>query len=290
MRYWLFKSEPSTWSWDQQVARGDAGEEWDGVRNYQARNFMREMALGDLGFFYHSQSEKAVVGIVEVIAKAHPDSTTDDDRWECVDIKAVEAMPRPVTLDADQGAGGAGRDGPGEELAPVGAAGHTGGMADRPGDGRSLVGHAGSPPRGGLRRSRAARTVRRGRTSVVVSGVDALFAEMLDEHVVDDGAVLVALRLAVGLDHAVDGGCRDRGCRRGRASSSGSSSSPSRSRPAGLPRRSRRRRHRSRGRIRSSPSSEGPCPVPCRTCCAGPRRIARSARHVCPSFHYLPFI
>jgi predicted RNA-binding protein with PUA-like domain len=99
MRYWLFKSEPSTWSWDQQVAKGDAGEEWDGVRNYQARNFMREMAVGDRGFFYHSQSEKAVVGIVEVIAEAHPDSTTDDDRWECVDIKAVEAVPQPVTLD-----------------------------------------------------------------------------------------------------------------------------------------------------------------------------------------------
>jgi predicted RNA-binding protein with PUA-like domain len=99
MRYWLFKSEPSTWSWVQQVARGDTGEEWDGVRNYQARNFMREMKVGDRGFFYHSQSDKAVVGIVEVIAEAHPDSTTDDDRWDCVDIKAVEALPKPVTLD-----------------------------------------------------------------------------------------------------------------------------------------------------------------------------------------------
>ncbi len=98
MAYWLFKSEPSTWSWDDQVARGDAGEEWDGVRNYQARNMMREMKLGDLGFFYHSQSEKAVVGIVEVCAEVHPDSTTDDDRWECVDIKAVAPMPKPVTL------------------------------------------------------------------------------------------------------------------------------------------------------------------------------------------------
>ncbi len=99
MRYWLFKSEPSTWSWDQQVAKGDVGEEWDGVRNYQARNFMREMAVGDQGFFYHSQSEKAVVGTVEVIAEAHPDSTTDDERWECVDIKAVATMSDPVTLD-----------------------------------------------------------------------------------------------------------------------------------------------------------------------------------------------
>ena len=99
MRYWLFKSEPSTWSWDDQVAKGDAGEEWDGVRNYQARNFMRVMDVGDRGFFYHSQKEKAVVGIVEVIAKAHPDSTTDDDRWDCVDIKAVGPFKTPVTLD-----------------------------------------------------------------------------------------------------------------------------------------------------------------------------------------------
>jgi len=98
MRYWLFKSEPSTWSWDDQVARGDAGEEWDGVRNYQARNHMREMKLGDLGFFYHSQKEKAVVGIVEVCAEVHPDSTTGDDRWECVDIRAVKPVARAVTL------------------------------------------------------------------------------------------------------------------------------------------------------------------------------------------------
>lgn len=98
MRYWLFKSEPDTWGWKDQVAKGDAGEEWDGVRNYQARNFMREMALGDRGFFYHSQSDKAVVGIVEVCAEAHPDSTTDDDRWDCVDIKAVAPLARPVTL------------------------------------------------------------------------------------------------------------------------------------------------------------------------------------------------
>jgi predicted RNA-binding protein with PUA-like domain len=99
MRYWLFKSEPSVWGWSDQVAKGDAGEEWDGVRNYQARNFMREMAVGDRGFFYHSQKEKAVVGTVEVIAEAHPDSTTDDPRWECVDIKALEAARVPVTLE-----------------------------------------------------------------------------------------------------------------------------------------------------------------------------------------------
>ena len=99
MQYWLFKSEPNTWGWDDQVARGDVGEEWDGVRNYQARNFMREMKIGDLGFFYHSMKEKAVVGIVEIIAEAHPDSKTDDPRWECVDIKAVRPFVRPVTLE-----------------------------------------------------------------------------------------------------------------------------------------------------------------------------------------------
>lgn len=98
MAYWLFKSEPNTWGWNDQVAKGDAGEEWDGVRNYQARNFMREMKRGDLGFFYHSMKEKSVVGIVEVITEAHPDSTTDDDRWECVDIKAIRPFIKPVTL------------------------------------------------------------------------------------------------------------------------------------------------------------------------------------------------
>ena len=98
MRHWLFKSEPDTWGWADQVAKGAMGEEWDGVRNYQARNFMRDMRLGDLGFFYHSQSEKAVVGIVEIIAEAHPDSKTDDPRWECVDIKALRPFAQPVTL------------------------------------------------------------------------------------------------------------------------------------------------------------------------------------------------
>ena len=99
MNYWLFKSEPNTWGWDQQVAKGDAGEEWDGVRNYQARNFMRDMAIGDRGFFYHSLKEKAVVGIVEVCALSHPDSSTDDPRWDCVDIKAVKPLKSPVTLE-----------------------------------------------------------------------------------------------------------------------------------------------------------------------------------------------
>ena len=98
MAYWLFKSEASTWSWEDQLAKGEEGEEWDGVRNYQARNFMRQMQVGDLGFFYLSQKDKMIVGIVEVIAEAHQDSTTDDPRWECVDIKALKTMPNPVTL------------------------------------------------------------------------------------------------------------------------------------------------------------------------------------------------
>lgn len=98
MKYWLFKSEASTWSWQDQLVKGEAGEEWDGVRNYQARNFMRMMEVGDLGFFYLSQKEKSIVGIVEVITAAHPDSTTDDARWECVDIKAVRSLIQPVSL------------------------------------------------------------------------------------------------------------------------------------------------------------------------------------------------
>jgi len=98
MAYWLFKSEPSSWSWEMQKKKGDKGQEWDGVRNYQARNNMREMKVGDLGFFSHSVKETSVVGIVEVCGLAHPDSTTDDPRWECVDIRAVKDMPKAVTL------------------------------------------------------------------------------------------------------------------------------------------------------------------------------------------------
>lgn len=99
MAFWLFKSEPDVFGWDDLVARGDAGEEWDGVRNYQARNNMRAMKVGEQGLFYHSNIGKEAVGIVEVIAEAHPDSTADDPRWDCVDVKAVKALPRPVSLE-----------------------------------------------------------------------------------------------------------------------------------------------------------------------------------------------
>lgn len=98
MAYWLFKSEPSAWSWEDQKKRGEAGQEWDGVRNYQARNNMRAMHPGDKGFFYHSNDGLEIVGIVEVCNSSHPDSTTDDPRWECVDIRALEDMPDPVSL------------------------------------------------------------------------------------------------------------------------------------------------------------------------------------------------
>ena len=98
MAYWLFKSEPDSWSWDDQKAAGAKGTEWTGVRNYQARNNMRAMKVGDRGFFYHSNEGKAVVGIVEVIKTAHHDSSADNPTWECVDLKAVEDMPKPVTL------------------------------------------------------------------------------------------------------------------------------------------------------------------------------------------------
>jgi len=98
MAFWLFKSEPFKWSWDDQKAAGEKGTQWDGVRNYQARNFMRAMAIGDKGFFYHSNKGLEVVGIVEVASTIHHDTTTDDPRWECVDIRAFMDMPRPVSL------------------------------------------------------------------------------------------------------------------------------------------------------------------------------------------------
>lgn len=99
MAYWLFKSEPSTWSWTNQKDAGPKGTEWDGVRNYQARNNMRLMNIGDLGFFYHSVHEKCIVGIVEVIAQAHSDSTDDTGKWECVDLAYHSDIPNPISLD-----------------------------------------------------------------------------------------------------------------------------------------------------------------------------------------------
>ncbi|MBX5227002.1 EVE domain-containing protein [Rhizobium sp. NLR9b] len=99
MAHWLYKSEPASWSWEQQKAAGEKGTEWTGVRNYLARNNMRAMQIGDKGFFYHSNDGLEIVGIVEVAALSHPDSTAKGDpKWDCVDIRAVMDMPKPVTL------------------------------------------------------------------------------------------------------------------------------------------------------------------------------------------------
>ena len=94
MNHWLFKSEAETWSWDDQVAKGAAGQEWDGVRNFQARNHMKAMKRGDLGFFYHSGDIKAVVGVVEIIAEAHPDSTSDEKPLAMRRHQGRAALPR----------------------------------------------------------------------------------------------------------------------------------------------------------------------------------------------------
>jgi len=98
MNFWLMKSEPSSWSWQDQIDRGDLGEGWDGVRNHQASNNMKAMQLGDLAFFYHSVNEKQIVGIVEVIALYHPDPTDASGRFGMVTVKAVKSMSKPVTL------------------------------------------------------------------------------------------------------------------------------------------------------------------------------------------------
>ena len=98
MAYWLFKTEPRSWSWDDQVKRGARGEHWNGVRNHQANSNMKAMKIGDLGFFYHSVDEKSVVGIVKVIREHYPDHTDASGRFGMVDIEAVEALPKPVSL------------------------------------------------------------------------------------------------------------------------------------------------------------------------------------------------
>jgi len=100
MNHWLFKSEPETWSWDMQKKKGAKGEPWSGVRNHTAKQNMMAMKKGDLGFFYHSGDEKAVVGIVEVIGEYRPDPTDEKGIFGLVDVKAVKDVPKPVTLAA----------------------------------------------------------------------------------------------------------------------------------------------------------------------------------------------
>ena len=100
MAYWLLKTEPETYSWDHQVKRGAKGEPWSGVRNFTARRHMKEMKKGDSAFFYHTGEEKQIVGIVEVIRESYPDPTDADGKFLAVDVKAIEPLPKPVTLSA----------------------------------------------------------------------------------------------------------------------------------------------------------------------------------------------
>lgn len=100
MACWLFKSEPSSWSWDEQVAAGKKGTSWNGVRNHTAKQNLMMMKRGDQGFFYHSGEGKAVVGIVAVVKEYYPDPTDESGRFGMVDLKAVGPLPEPVTLEA----------------------------------------------------------------------------------------------------------------------------------------------------------------------------------------------
>ena len=98
MAYWLLKSEPGTWSWDDQLKKGDEGEGWDGVRNYQASNNMKKMEIGDLAFFYHSVNEKSIVGIVSIIEKYQDDPTDKTGRFGMVVVKAIKSFTKSVSL------------------------------------------------------------------------------------------------------------------------------------------------------------------------------------------------
>ncbi|MDB5500134.1 MAG: hypothetical protein JWR89_36 [Tardiphaga sp.] len=100
MAHWLVKSEPSTWSWDQQVAKGAKGEAWTGVRNHTAKQYMMKMKKGDRAFFYHSNDGKEIVGIAEIIREHYPDPTDESAKFVCVDIKADKPLKTPVTLAA----------------------------------------------------------------------------------------------------------------------------------------------------------------------------------------------
>jgi len=101
MAYWLMKSEPGSWSWQQQVGKGSKGETWSGVRNHQAKLNLMKMKKGDRAFFYHSNVGKDIVGIIEIIREAHPDPTAKaGEPWVAVDVKAVEPLLKPVSIDA----------------------------------------------------------------------------------------------------------------------------------------------------------------------------------------------
>jgi predicted RNA-binding protein with PUA-like domain len=98
MAYWLVKSEPSTWSWDQQVAKGAKGEAWTGVRNFTARQNLVAMKKGDKAFFYHSNEGKEIVGIAEIAKEYYPDHTDKEGKFGMVDVKPFKPLKKPVTL------------------------------------------------------------------------------------------------------------------------------------------------------------------------------------------------
>jgi predicted RNA-binding protein with PUA-like domain len=98
MAHWLYKTEPHSWSWDQQIAAGEKGTFWSGVRNFMARGYLQKMQVGERGFFYHSGEEKRIVGIVEVIKPYYPDHTDPTGKFGMVDVKAVRPLAKPVTL------------------------------------------------------------------------------------------------------------------------------------------------------------------------------------------------
>ena len=145
MHYWLVKSEPSVWSWDQQVAKGAKGEAWTGVRNFTARQNLVNMKKGDKAFFYHSNEGKEIVGIAEVIKEAYPDPTDKTGKFVCVDIKADKPLKTAGDDGRDQGRQETRRYGAGEIFAALGAAGDVRGMEIRLQDGRGVISYFPSP-------------------------------------------------------------------------------------------------------------------------------------------------
>ena len=136
MAYWLLKTEPEEYSWDEQVKRGAKGEAWTGVRNFTARGHLKEMKKGDLAFFYHTGDEKQIVGIAEVVREAYKDPTDPKGVFVVVDIKAVEPVAQTGYARGDQGRAEAQGHGAGQICAALSAAGHAGGMEDRQQNGR----------------------------------------------------------------------------------------------------------------------------------------------------------
>ena len=130
MAYWLLKTEPEEFSWDDQVKRGAKGEPWSGVRNFKARRNLKAMKKGEHALFYHTGDEKQVVGIVEIIREAYPDKTDEKGVFVCVDTRAVKPFAKFVTLADGEGGREAEDHGAGARAAPLGAAGDRRGVED----------------------------------------------------------------------------------------------------------------------------------------------------------------